>query len=299
MLTENIALAVTGGMGIWLAYRALTVPHRVRLTRDLQEIEEKPETFTDRLQARLTQAGFEITAKEFLLTAGGLGAVAAVVMFVMTGMVAMIPMALILAPLLYWAQLESKRDKIMREYQEALADAADIIKEAFSVTPNIQYGIKAVAEGGPPVIQPDFRQIQALLHQGATLEEATEQVANRRRNIFFDMMREVLVLRESEGGSIREVLTSLVNLIRDQGRIYRKMLTQQTQARMEAMVVCLAPILLFVMAKTLLPEYAGPFYATSTGQMVLVVVAVLDLIAYFIANRIAKSGMELTRVEQK
>lgn len=299
MLTENIALAVTGGMGIWLAYRALTIPHRVRLTRNLQEIAEKPETFADKLQAKLDQAGFEITAKEFLLVALGVGAVAAVAMFVVTGMVAMIPLALILAPLLYWSQLESKRDTRMREYQEALADAADIIKEAFAVTPNIQYGIKAVAEDGPPGIQPDFREILTLLHQGATLEQATEPAATRRRNLFFDMMREVLVLRESEGGSIRDVLASLVTLIRDQGRIYRKMLTQQTQARMEAMVVCLAPIALFFLVKLTMADYAGPFYATSTGQLVLAAVALLDLIAYFITNKIAKSGMELTRVEQK
>jgi len=299
MLVENIAIAVMGGMGVWLAYRSLTVPRRVRLTKDLEEIEDTPDTFMDKLQARLDQAGFEISAKEFLMVALGLGGAAAVIAFVATGMVALVPLALILAPVLYWSQLEGKRENRMREYREALADGVDIIKEAFSVTPNVQFGIKAVAEDGPPQLQEDFREVLTMLHQGATLEEATEEVAKRRNDQFFDMVREALVLRESEGGSVRDVLNSIASLVREQGRIFRKMIAQQTQARMEAAVVCMAPLGLFILVKMSMPEYAGPFYATTTGQMVLVAVAVLDLIAFFLSKKISTSGMELTRVERR
>jgi tight adherence protein B len=296
LLMENLAIAVVGGMGIWLAYRSLTLSRRVRLTKDLVEIEDAPEGLMERLQAKLDQAGFEVSAKEFLMVALGLGGVAAVGVFVATGMLALVPVALILAPVLYWSQLESKRETRMREYREALADAVDVIKEAFGVTPNVQFGIKAVAEDGPPQLREDFREILTLLHQGATLEEATEPVASRRQDQFFDMVREALVLRESEGGSVRDVLNSIAGLVREQGRIFRKMVAQQTQARMEAMVVCLAPMGLFVLVKMTMPEYAGPFYATTTGQMVLVGVAILDLIAYFLSKKISTSGMELTRV---
>lgn len=299
VLIENIAIAVMGGMGVWLAYRSLTVPRRVRLTKDLEAIEDTPDTFMDKLQARLDQAGFEISAKEFLMVALGLGGAAAVIAFVATGMVALVPLALILAPMLYWSQLESKRENRMREYREALADGVDIIKEAFGVTPNVQFGIKAVAEDGPPQLQEDFREVLTMLHQGATLEEATKEVAKRRNDQFFDMVREALVLRESEGGSVRDVLNSIASLVREQGRIFRKMVAQQTQARMEAAVVCMAPLGLFVLVKMTMPEYAGPFYATTTGQMVLVAVAVLDLIAYFLSKKISTSGMELTRVERR
>jgi len=299
VLIENIAIAIVGGMGVWLAWRALTIPHRVRLTRDLEEIEDTPATFVDKLQARLDQAGFEISAKEFLMVALSLGGAAAVVAFTLTGMVALVPVALIMAPVLYWSQLESWRERRMREYREALADAVDIIREAFGVTPSVQFGIKAVAEDGPPQLREDFREILTLLHQGATLEEATEPVAQRRSDQFFDMVREALVLRESEGGSVRDVLNSIASLVREQGRIFRKMVTQQTQARMEAAVVCLAPIGLFILVKVSMPEYAGPFYATTTGQLVLIGVAVLDMIAYFTSKRISTSGMELTRVERR
>jgi tight adherence protein B len=299
LLVENVAVAIVGGMGMWLSYRALVMPHRVRLTRDLEEIEDRPETFMDRLQTRLDQAGFEITAKEFLLVALGLGGAAAVVAFLATGTIVLVPLALILAPVLYWSQLEGKRERRMRAYREALADAVDIIREAFGVTPNVQFGIKAVAEDGPPALREDFCEILTLLHQGANLEEATEMVARRRNDQFFNTVREALMLRESEGGSVREVLNSIAGLVREQGRIFRKMVAQQTQARLEATVVCVAPIGLFVLVKLTMPEYAGPFYATTAGQLVLVVVAVLDLIAYFLSKRISTSGMELTRVEQR
>lgn len=299
LLMENVAVAVVGGMGIWLSYRALVVPGRVRLTRDLEEIEDRPETTMDRLQTRLDQAGFEITAKEFLLVALGLGGAAAVVAFLATGTIVLAPLALILAPVLYWSQLEGKRERRTREYREALADAVDIIREAFGVTPNVQFGIKAVAEDGPPALREDFREILTLLHQGASLEEATEMVARRRNDPFFNTVREALMLRESEGGSVREVLNSISGLVREQGRIFRKMVAQQTQARLEATVVCVAPIGLFVLVKLTMPEYAGPFYATTAGQLVLVAVAVLDLIAYFLSKRISTSGMELTHVEQR
>lgn len=297
-LIENLVIAVVGGMGIWLAYRALTVPRRVRLTQELEEVDDTPTTLRDRLQARLDQAGFEVTAREFLTVALGLGGTAAVVAFLATGILALVPLAMILAPALYWSQLESKRERRMRAYREALADGVDIIREAFGVTPNVQFGIQAVAEDGPQELRKDFREILALLHQGATLEEATDPVAGRRNDQFFDMVRETLVLRESEGGSIRDVLTSISGLVREQGRIYRKMVAQQTQARLEAAVVCVAPVALFVLVKVTMPEYAGPFYATATGQMVLVAVAALDLIAYFLSKKISTSGMELARVER-
>ena len=298
-LTGNLVLSVIGGAGIWLAYRSLAARRRVRLTQDLEEIEDRPDTLAGQLQARLDQAELEISAREFATVSGTLGAVAAAGAFLVTGTVALIPVALVLAPVMYWSQLESRREKRVRAYRDALADGVDIVKEAFGVTPVVQSGIRAVAENGPPALQADFRQILTLLHQGASLEEATEWAAQRRRDPFFDMVREALVLREAEGGSIGQVLASISKLMREQGRIYRKMVAQQTQARLEAMVVCVAPLALFILVKVTMPEYAGPFYATPAGQLVLVVVAILDLLAYFLSKRISSSGMELARGEQR
>jgi len=297
-LTLNLVIAVVGGAGIWLAYRSWTAGHRVRLSRTLEEVEEGPATLAGHLQARLDQAGLEVSAREFATVAGSLGAVAAAGTFLVTGTLALIPVSLVLAPVLYWSQLEGRRERRVRAYRDALADGVDIIKEAFRVTPTVQFGIQAVAEDGPPALQADFGQILGHLHQGASLEEATEAVAQRRRDPFFDMVREALVLRETEGGSIGQVLASISSLVREQGRIYRKMVAQQTQARLEAAVVCVAPLALFTLVKVTMPEYAGPFYGTPAGQLVLVVVALLDLLAYFCSKRIAASGMELARGEQ-
>ena len=297
---ENVALATLGGLGVWLVYRSLTTPPRVRLSKDLERISGEDEGgFMAGLQTMLDQAGFQITAHEYLAVSLGLGCVAALVSFLLTGQVAMIAVSLALAPVLYWSVLEARRDTATREYREALADAADIIRNTFETVPNVQHAIRAVAEDGPPAVQGDFQSILTGLSGGASLEEAMAPIARKRQDLFFDMLAEALCLREEEGGSIRDVLDSIARLIREQARIYRESIARQTQARMEANVVCVAPFVFFIVAKVFLADYMNPFYATPMGQAVVGIVAILDAIAFWMTGKIARAGMDIVRVEQQ
>ena len=126
-------------------------------------------------------------------------------------------------------------------------------------------------------------------------------VAARRHDLFFDMVVEALTQREKEGGSIRVVLEALASLVREQGRIYRRAMARQTQQRLEATIVCLAPLVFLVMI-LILPftsSMARPFYGSLMGQVVLVVMLIMDVVGYAWSRKIAQSGMALEQFRPK
>jgi len=291
----NLFLALVAGLSIYLVCNSLISTPRVSLGRDMEDLDATAgkRGLMASLQARLKQADLPISAEEFLGTGLMIGLVIGALLFVLTRQPVLIVMALLLGPAGYWITLEQQRDRDVRAYQDALADALDIIENTFAATPSIQAGIKDVVRYGPEVLRADFEEILTRLQAGASLEEAMAPVAARRHDLFFDMVVEALTQREKEGGSIRVVLEALASLVREQGRIYRRAMARQTQQRMEATIVCLAPLVFLVMT-LILPFTSGmarPFYGSLMGQVVLVVVLIMDVVGYAWSRKIAQSGM--------
>ena len=289
--------ALVGALGVLLVWVALTTPPRVRVSSALDLEARERKTLLDQLDDRFERAGLHVSSREVLSSGLLIGGVAGLVTLVVTGQIAFSVFVAVLGPAVIYLRAESRRDQAERDYQEGLVDALDILRSAYAVTPDIRGAIAEAAQHAPESVRGDLQAASAMLLQGSSVEEAFAPAQARRRNMFLDMVVEALALREQEGGNVGEVLSNIQDLIREQGRIFQRTMARQTQARLEAMIVCLSPVIFFVFVRTLFRDYEQGFYNTMAGQLVVIGALLLDGLAYVVSRKIARSGMEITRFE--
>src|SRR3990172_4264512 len=268
---QNILFALLAAAGIFLMFSALAFPRRVKL--------EKPQGgLMKRLQARLDAAELPVTAREFL-TACLLVAVAGAGLAVVLGAPALAVAGVTIGPALLWQRYESQRDAFRQAYDEALAEVTQLMREGFSATGSMRDALDHAARNGPAPAAADLRDVWRAQQVGTDLEEAFAAVMERRRNPFLRMIAEALTLKATEGGSIGEVLLVLETIVREQVALRREIAAKQAQARLESLIVSLAPIGFFLVMKVLpwMREYEAGFYSSLEGQIVLIVSLVFSL----------------------
>src|SRR3990172_543128 len=230
------------------------------------------------LFALLAAAELPVTAREFL-TACLLVAVAGAGLAVVLGAPALAVAGVTIGPALLWQRYESQRDAFRQAYDEALAEVTQLMREGFSATGSMRDALDHAARNGPDPAAADLRDVWRAQQVGTDLEEAFAAVMERRRNPFLRMIAEALTLKATEGGSIGEVLLGLETMVREQVALRREIAAKQAQARLESLIVSLAPIGFFLVMKVLpwMREYEAGFYSSLEGQIVLIVSLVFSL----------------------
>jgi tight adherence protein B len=287
-MAPQVILALLAGAGVFLVFSAFAIPRQVRLARPAGG---GP---LSALQARLDAAELPVTAREFLAVCGAvalLGAVAAVLL----GAPALALAGVVIGPALVWQRYEAQRDRFRQDYDNSLAECVQLLREGFSATGAMRDAFDHAVRNGPDPAAADFREVWHAHATGADLEEAFGPVLERRRNPFLRMVAEALTLKATEGGSVGEVLLGLETMIREQVALRREIAAKQSQARLEATIVSLAPVGFFLLLKIApwMREYEGGFYRSLLGQIALTVALVFSMVAYFFSRRLATRGLTL------
>ncbi len=288
-MSTTMILALLAGAGVFLAFNGITAPRVVRLERPRPE--KGP---LGRLQAQLDAAELPVSAGEFLTLYLVLAAVAAGAALFL-GAPALALAGLIVVPALLWQRYESQRDDFLQRYNASLSDCVMLLREGFSATGSLRDALDHTVHNGSDPAAADFREVWAAQSTGKQMTEAFEPVVERRHNPFLRMVAEALALKASEGGDVNEVLEGLENMIRGQVYLRREINAKQAQARLESIVVSLAPVGFFLAMKLLpwMREYESGFYSSFLGQIVLAVVIVFSMLAFFLARRLAVRGLTM------
>lgn len=279
--------ALIGASGVYLTFAALAFPPSVRLAR-------RGQTPLRRLQARLNAAELPITAQEFvtLSLGGGLG-VTVVALFLRVPALGVA--GFVLTPLLLWQRLAAKQQAFRRAYAESLAEVVSLLREGFSATGSLADAVQNAVHNGPDPAAADFRAVWERRQLGDELEVAFAPVQDRRRDPYLNMVAEALTLKSQQGGNAGKVLLGLETMIREQVALLKEISAKQSQAKLESVIVSLAPLGFFLLMKVLpwMRDYEQGFYSTVPGQIVVLIAVVFSIIAYVLSQRIATRGLDL------
>ena len=287
METTILIPALVGAAGVYLAFAALVFPPHVRLA-------QRQRTPLGRLQARLDAAELPITAQEFGMLSLG-GGLLATVMALFLQVPALGIAGFVLTPLLLWQQLAAKQQAFRQKYAESLAEVVSLLREGFSATGSLADAFQNAIRNGPDPAAADFRAVWERRQLGESLEQAFAPVQERRRNPYLNMVAEALTLKSQQGGNAGQVLLGLETMIREQVALLKEISAKQAQARLESVIVSLAPLGFFLLLKLLpwMRDYVSGFYTTMLGQIVVLVVVALSVTAYVLSQRLASRGLDL------
>jgi Flp pilus assembly protein TadB len=154
---------------------------------------------------------------------------------------------------------------------EALADWAEMLRDATGTPRGIEGVLVATADGAPPLVRPHaVRLAQRLPYE--PLESALDDLADDLDHPIGDLVVMAMRLAAQSGGrQIRAVLDDLATMAREEARMHRRIDVARARPKsdMRAVLVIMAFfVVVFVVAAR---HYLEP-YGTPLGQMVLLLV---------------------------
>ena len=160
--------------------------------------------------------------------------------------------------------------KRQRALDDALAPALQRIIDQLSVGRTISSAIEASIEHASAPLDGIFRRVISDHNVGIALDESLRSVAAEEANKHLDIIASALGLHAQHGGSLTDILVTVLESIEEEDRLRRDLLTLTADARLSANVLLALPVGALVITSLLSPGYATPLVSTSAGRVMSV-----------------------------
>jgi tight adherence protein B len=242
-------------------------------------------------QQWLTQAGLEVTPRQFLLGSVGAGAIGFALFFVVTGVwsVSIVPSVLVgLFPRLYFGRVRERRlAEVARAWPDGLRDLVASISSGSSLS----RAIEEMTQTGPEPLRRAFARYPHLSRSLGTVP-ALEVIREELADPTSDRVIEVLIVASERGGGIvPEILRDLAAATTRDIWTLEEIHTQTLEQKINARAVFALPWLVLVVI-TLQDGAFRSFYRSAAGTTVVVVGALMSGFGIWLASRMAREPDE-------
>jgi tight adherence protein B len=239
-----------------------------------------------KLEVLLYRAGGTLTVNRFLALSLILGGSGFVVVYALTGD----PLRAIPALLpgffpLVW--IRRKASNRMRVFAEQLPDGLALITRSMRSGHSLIAGFQLVGEELADPIGSEFGIVSEEVRLGLEVRDGLVNLMARIDNADLPYLATAVLIQRQTGGNLAELLDRLSTLLRERGQFAGRVRALTAQGRGAAtFLACWLPFIVGVMWVTA-PEYIMPLIENSWGHAVLGGAFGIDLLAYYLALRIA------------
>jgi tight adherence protein B len=205
-----------------------------------------------------TQSGLTMPLPRFLLmTSAVVGA--AGVAALSKGMPVLIvaahlPPLMAALPVLVLRSMRKRRHKI---FGIQLPEALELITRGLKAGHPVPVAIAMVAREMPDPIGTEFGLVADEVTYGSDLVSALNAMYERVGHEDLPLFVTAVSIQSSSGGNLREILDGLSTLIRERGKLRRKVRSISTEGRMSAYILTAIPVLLMTGMMVLMPQFYG------------------------------------------
>lgn len=244
---------------------------REAMQRALQELENLRKTERrSALQGLLNSSGSDRSVRRhvaisILVGAAGFLAVAAMGIHPIA---ALIPGAAagIWLPILHLRLRMSRRKAI---FAEDLPGALDLVVRGIRAGLPLIDCIRMTATEWREPLRSEFLHVLNDMGVGLNIRTAVLRFADRVGLQEARLFAIVIAIQSQSGGNLSEVLSNLADLLRERGKLVQKIRAMTSEARTSAWIIGGIPFLILGAVTFLSPDYLGPLFYTTIGNMVL------------------------------
>ena len=238
------------------------------------------------METTLRQAALTWSLGTFLLISAGSAFGLALFGLITTGFFAVGLMGAALGVVLPMIYAQRRRDRRLREFEEALPDALDLLARAIRAGHPIGSGIKIVAdEAGEPVASEFMRTFEEQRF-GLPFEDTMLALSVRVPLIDLKMLVTAILIQREVGGNLAEVLDNLGDVIRQRFTVHRQLRVHTAQGRMSGYVLAVLPIAVGSIIYMANPQYISLLFTNSLGKMMLLTAITMQLVGFLWIRRI-------------
>jgi tight adherence protein B len=230
----------------------------------------------ERLRVLIEQAGRDYFAYRVLLTGGGIGLAAAVVITsLFRGGAAEAGAAFLVGGVLPFLWLTKRRRQRMAKFEEQLPDALSVVARSLQAGLPFSEAMHMVAQEMDEPVGREFGTVFSELNLGGDVRSALLGMLERMPTVaVMAMVTSILIQRET-GGNLAEVLDRISGLVRQRFRFQRSVRTFTAEGRMSAWVVSLIPFVLAAGLEALEPGSVTGLIADPGGRKLVIAAFVL------------------------
>lgn len=210
----------------------------------------------ERLRRLRAQSGTTTPLPRFLMKTTG---AASGIAFALTWLgvpvslaMAALPVFVLILPVLALKHLRKRRHKL---FGIQLPEALELITRSLKAGHPVPVAIAMVAREMPDPIGSEFGMVADEVTYGSDLVSALHAMYSRVGHEDLPLFVTAVSIQNTSGGNLREILDGLSAVIRERGKLRRKVRSISTEGRMSAYILTAVPALLGAGMMVLMPQF--------------------------------------------
>ena len=184
---------------------------------------------------------------------------------------------------LIYSRAQVKRRQFQDQFPTVLERLADSLQAGFSLPQAIEFLV-------PNLSQPTAGEMARIADQiqlGFSVDQALQDLHRRRPSQDIHFLVEGLTLQRQVGGDMATMMREMAELVRNRVELKNEVKTRTAQGKLSAVVITLlVPVSLGLLS--LFPGYTDVLYKTTTGNLVLMISGVLELLGAVLVARLIR-----------
>lgn len=236
---------------------------------------------------RLDSAGLKKQPGDYLLFVGAAAFVAAVIGFLLGGLVPAF-LLLLMAPVGLLLLLQVLVSRRRRKFAEQVPDALQMLAGGLRAGHSLLRAVDAAAEENESPMKEELSRVVNETRIGRDLGESLADVARRTANEDFASITRAIEIHREVGGDLAQVLDNVGETIRDRTQLRGQVKALSAEGRMSALVLMALPIVMFFGLTLFNTLYSKVFLTTFPGFLMIVTAVVLLAAGGFWLSRLIK-----------
>ncbi len=193
--------------------------------------------------------------------------------------------ALASLPIIY---VRVRRQRRLKAFAKQLPYALDLIKSSLEAGHSLLRGLQVVVSEFADPIGTEFRSAIEQSRLGLPLARALEEMLKRVPQEDLRLLVVGVRVQSEVGSSLAIIIGRLSEIVRTRQRLQQQIKALTAQSKMSGILVGFLPIVMLGAFSIIQPSYTNTLFFDPSGQKILEVAAVLDVMAFLTIRKLLK-----------
>jgi len=240
------------------------------------------------LKLFLEQAAIQMQVGKFVLIAVGLALVGLLITLAIGLPIYLAVFGVALGGAIPFIVATVIRQRRFDKFEEQFPEAMDLLGRAVRAGHAFTTGFELIGKELPDPVGHEFRIAFQQQSLGLPLKEALGNLAVRMPLPDIRIFVSSLQIQRESGGNLGEILDTLSEIVRERFKLRRQIRIYTAEGRLSMYFLTAIPIVAFLALMLFQPDYLAPMLTDRRGHIGLAVAVILQVIGYFVINRIIK-----------
>ena len=186
-------------------------------------------------------------------------------------------------PSIAYGQMRKQR---LKRFEQQLPDGLSMISGAMRAGASLNIALESLVKEQPAPLSQEFELFLKEQRLGVDFEVSLKKMEERIPLQDFNMLVTALLINREVGGNLAETMETLGETLRRKAMMEGKIQSLTAQGKLQGIVMTGLPVLLGVLLNFMEPEAMSKLWTTTIGWVVLAIIIVMEILAYFMISKI-------------